>query len=182
MSEDITLLLNRWSDGDERAMEELTPLVYAELKQLSMRIFRSENPGHTLQPTALVSELYEKLVDTDIRWSDRNHFFALSARIMRRILVSHARVKGAAKRGGEAIAVTLNDEMIDSAGDMDIEIMSLDRAIGELAEMDPRRAEMIELHYFGGLTYAELADVLKVSEATVYRDLRVANAWLRSRI
>jgi len=108
VSDEITVLLRRWSDGDAQAMEELTPLVYQELKLISARIFRMERPGHTLQPTALVSELYEKLVGVDVRWADRNHFFALSAQPMRRILVAHARKRNAAKRGGGAIPKATN--------------------------------------------------------------------------
>lgn len=182
MSNEITVLLRRWTDGDEQAMAELSPLVYQELKLISERIFRSENPGHTLQATALVSELYLKLESSEIRWSDRNHFYSLSARLMRRILVNHARSKNAAKRGGGYVPVTLHEEGVGSDQGVDMEILSLDLAMSELAGFDARKADLLELHYFGGLTHVELSEVIGVAQSTVDRDLRLAKAWLKNRL
>ena len=182
MSDDITVLLQRWSAGDEQAMVELTPLVYQELKGISERVFRSENPGHTLQPTALINELYLKLEGADVSWTDRSHFYALSARLMRRILVNHARSKNALKRGSGNDMLTLHEENIDGGSGVDIEILSLDIAMQELAAFDSRKADLLELHFFGGLTHVELAKLLAVAQSTVNRDIRLAKAWLKKRL
>jgi RNA polymerase sigma factor (TIGR02999 family) len=180
--QNITRLLQQWRDGDETAMEQLTPLVYEQLRTLAARIFRGESAGHTLQPTALVNEALQNMLGANIDWQDRTHFFALSARMMRRILVNHANTKGAAKRGGGALRVTLHDAMATSDEHDDAEILELDRALSELAEFDARKAEVLELHYFAGLTYAELAEVMSLSESSVHQDLRTAKAWLRNRL
>ena len=178
----ITQLLHGWRAGDDAALEALTPLVYDQLKQLASRIFRNESAGHTLQPTALVNEAFQQLVSADIDWQDRNHFFALSARLMRRILVNHANTKKAAKRGGDALRVTFHDAQASSPAENNAEILALDTALEELAVFDKRKAEILELHYFAGLTYAELADVMQIAESTVHQDLRTAKAWLHQRL
>lgn len=178
----ITRLLHQWRDGHEEALEELTPLVYDQLKALAARIFRTESAGHTLQPTALVNEAFQTLLGAEVDWQDRTHFYALSARLMRRILVNHANAKHSAKRGGNAVRVTLQDSSAstDAAGDLDI--IALDTALQELAGFDLRKAEILELHYFGGLTYAELAGLMQLAESTIHQDLRTAKAWLRGRL
>ena len=180
---DITRLLQNWRAGDEEALQELTPLVYDQLHMLAARLFRGESAGHTLQPTALVNEAVQQLIGVNVNWQDRNHFFALSARLMRRILVNHANAKKAAKRGGDALRVTLHDDR-HAADDVldEVEILALDSALCELDTFDARKAAIVELHYFAGLTYAELADVVGVAESTVHQDLRTAKAWLRQRI
>lgn len=180
---DITLLLKNWRAGDEDALQELTPLVYDQLHVLAARLFRGESAGHTLQPTALVNEAVEHLIGADVNWQDRNHFFALSARLMRRILVNHANAKKAAKRGGDALRVTLHEDRHAGSDAVDeVEILALDKALCELDAFDGRKAAIVELHYFGGLTYSELASVMEIAESTVHQDLRIAKAWLRQRI
>jgi RNA polymerase sigma factor (TIGR02999 family) len=176
---DITRLLQGWSSGDEAALDQLTPLVYERLRLLAGSAFRGESAGHTLQPTALVSELFEKLIGSRVDWQDRTHFFALSARLMRRILVNHAQAKKAQKRGGDACRITLHDQATDEPETVDV--LVLDHALAELQAFDDRKASMLELHYFGGLTYRELADFTGVAESTVHQDLRTARAWLNSR-
>ena len=168
-------------DGDDAALEELTPLIYDELHKLAMRVFSGERANHTLQPTALVNEAYENLVQIEVAWQDRAHFFALSARMMRRMLVNHAAARNAQKRGGGALSVTLNDAVHGgSAGDPQIE--DLDEALNELAELDPRKADLIELQYFAGLTFAEMEVATGMSSSTLDRHLRTARAWLKSRL
>lgn len=180
-TDEITLLLRRWRDGDAEALQQLTPLVFDQLKRLAERIFRGERPGHTLQPTALVNELFERLIGSGIDLHDRNHFFALSARMMRRVLVNHAEAKRAAKRGGDALRVTLQEDSLADGADA-VDLIAIDEALTTLGKLDPRKSEMLELHYFAGLTYAELADVMQVSESTVHQDLRTAKAYLKSRL
>ena len=180
--EAITQLLQNWQEGDDAALERLTPLVYDQLKQLAARAFRGESAGHTLQPTALVNEAFRHLVAADVEWQDRNHFFALSARLMRRILVNHANAKNTAKRGKDAVRVTYHDGRGATDAENDMDILELDRALHELAEFDARKSEILELHYFGGLTYGELADVMQLAESTVYQELRTAKAWLHQRL
>ena len=158
--EPITELLAQWSAGNRQALERLTPLVYAELKRLAERMFRGESAGHTLQPTALVNEAFEALVRMDVSFQDRTHFFALSARLMRRILVNHANARRASKRGGSNQRVALNESVGPGIGEPDDDILALDAALTELAREDTRRAEVVELHYFGGLTYPQIADAL----------------------
>jgi RNA polymerase sigma factor (TIGR02999 family) len=180
--DDITRLLKDWSGGDGGALDELTPLVYDRLKRLAASAFSGESAGHTLQPTALVSELFEKLIGSDIDWQDRQHFYALSARLMRRILVNHAQSRNARKRGGDLLQVTLQDSATDGSQHDPVEILALDSALAELQAFDERKAAMLELHYFGGLTYSELSATLEVAESTVHQDLRTAKAWLNSRL
>jgi len=178
----VTALLAEWRSGNPQALEQLTPLVYGELKRLAERMFHRESAGHTLQPTALVNEAFEALVRMDVSFQDRTHFFALSARLMRRILVNHANARRAAKRGGHDARVTLNDEVTPAVHGPDEEILALDAALSELAAENTRRAEIIELHYFGGMTYPEIAAALDISPSTVHEDLRGAKAWLLQRL
>jgi len=175
---DVTKLLQRWREGDQAALDELTPLVYDELHRLAHRYISHERPSHTLQTTALVDEAYVRLVEKkDIPWENRAHFFAVSAQIMRRILVDYARQSHSAKRGGAAQKVTLDEQALVS-GKRSAALVALDEAMHALAEVHPRRTEVVELRYFGGLNNHEIAEVLKVSETTVERDWRFAKAWL----
>jgi RNA polymerase sigma factor (TIGR02999 family) len=179
--ESITQLLTEWHSGDQDALQRLTPLVYAELRRLAQRLFRSESAGHTLQPTALVNEAFEGLVRMDVSWQNREHFFALSARLMRRILVNHANARRAAKRGGGELRVTLN-ENVATLVESDDNVLALNDSLNELATLDQRRAQVIEMHYFGGLTYTEIATALGLSPSTVHEDLRSARSWLLRRL
>jgi RNA polymerase sigma factor (TIGR02999 family) len=176
--QEITRLLLAWGDGDESALVALTPLVYAELRRRAHRYMSGERAGHTLQTTALVNEAYLRLVDSrNVRWQNRAHFFAVSAELMRRILVDFARSRGYQKRGGGARHVEL-DEAAVVAGDRGAEMVALDEALKALAELDARQSRVVELRYFGGLTDAEVAEVLNVSVGTVRRDWSLARAWL----
>jgi RNA polymerase sigma factor (TIGR02999 family) len=179
---DITLLLRQWRDGSDDALDELTPLVYTQLRILAGRIFNSESQGHTLQPTILVNEVFERLIGKEIDWSDRNHFYALSSRLMRRILVDHANAKHAEKRGGDAIRVSYCEDLFGTASSDNAEVLALDAALHELESFDSRKAKALELHFFAGFTYKEVADVLRVAESTVHQDLRTAKAWLNKRL
>lgn len=178
---EITRLLQEWRSGDREALDRLTPLVYEELKRLAARLFRSESPGHTLQPTALVNEAYEALVRMDVSWHDRTHFFSIAARLMRRILVNHANARHAAKRGGGVRRVTLDEQSALALGP-DEELLALDGALAEMEAFDARKAHVVELHYFGGLSYAEMAQALELSTTTVHEELRAAKAWLQQRL
>jgi RNA polymerase sigma factor (TIGR02999 family) len=176
---DITVLLGEWRGGNDAALNELTPLVYKELRRLAQSYLNRERPGHTLQGTALVHEAYLKLVDQrQVQWRDRNHFFALSAELIRRILVDHARSKQAEKRGGDQVKVGLEEGM-DAAAAGDVDLIALDDALKELARTDPQQSRIVELRYFAGLKIEETADVLKISPATVKRDWVVAKAFLK---
>lgn len=177
----ITQLLNRWGSGDKEAEAALTPMVYDELQRTAKRLFRQENSGHTLQPTALVHEAFVKLVDADVTWQDRAHFFSLAARMMRRLLVNHANARNAAKRGGDAVKVTLNEAIVPGSS-ADADLLDLEEALQALGELDPRKAELIELQYFGGLSFKELEEVTGLSSSTLDRDLRMARAWLKDKI
>lgn len=180
-SSDVTQLLNRWVQGDDQALQRVTPMVYDELRRIAGNVFSRENRGHTLQPTALVHEAYTKLIDVETTWQNRAHFFALAARMMRRLLVNHAQARNAAKRGGDALHITLQEDAhAEQAVDQDV--LALDAALAELATFDERKAKILEAHYFGGLTQPETGAVLKLSESTVRRELRVAKAWLRKRL
>ena len=174
---DITQLLAEWSDGNQSALDELYPLVYDELHRLARRYMSRERKGHTLQTTALINEAYVRLVDQkNVHWANRSHFFAISAQIMRRILIDHARRHAYAKRGGGAQQISL-DEAAVVLGQAS-ELLRLDEALQSLAELDPRRSQVVELRYFGGLSNEEIAGVLKVSANTVTRDWNMARAWL----
>jgi RNA polymerase sigma factor (TIGR02999 family) len=175
---DITQLLRAWGQGDQSALEHLTPLVYQELHSLARRRMSHENEGHTLQATALIHEVYLRLVEfQSVRWQDRAHFFAVCARLMRRILIDFARSHDSLKRGGNQSKLTLEEGLIISA-DVPAELMDLERALTKLAQDDPRKSNVVELRFFGGLTVKETAEVLQVSADTVMRDWSMARAWL----
>ena len=174
----VTELLQAWSDGDEGALERLVPLVEAELRRLARGYMGRDRRGHTLQVTALVNEAFLRLTDARrLRWQDRAHFLGISARLMRRVLVDHARARGYQKRGGGAQRVTLTDALVASPGP-DVDLVALDRALEALAAVDTRKSRVIELRFFGGLSVEETADVLHVSPDTVKRDWRLAKLWL----
>jgi RNA polymerase sigma factor (TIGR02999 family) len=167
-----------WSNGDESALERLIPLVHSELRRLAKRYMRRERPGHTLQTTALVNEAYVRLIDAGrVKWQDRAHFLAISARLMRRILVDYARSRNYVKRGGEVRHVALEEAAVYSE-DRAPDLIALDDVLRALAETDPRKSQIVELRFFGGLSVEETAEVLKVSPDTVGRDWRLAKAWL----
>ncbi len=177
-SRDVTELLLDWGKGDADALERLVPLVEAELRQIARRYMRRESGGHTLQPTALVNELYLKLVDQRrVRWQNRAHFYGSAANIMRRILVDHARARDAAKRGRGAKPVSLQ-EISDVPEKADIDLIALDDALESLAEVDPRQSRIVELRYFAGLGHREIGEVLEISDRTVRREWRTARLWL----
>ena len=174
----VTELLKAWGGGDEAALNELVPLVESELRRLARGHMARERAGHTLQTTALVNEAYLRLVDAqDVRWNDRAHFFGIAARLMRRVLVDHARQRAVQKRGGGAHAVPFDDALFVSRAP-DIELLDLDRALQALAAVDERKARVVEMRYFGGMTVEETADALAVSTETVKRDWRLAKLWL----
>ncbi|MEM7168397.1 MAG: sigma-70 family RNA polymerase sigma factor [Planctomycetota bacterium] len=178
---EFTQLLHQWRAGDRDAFAAITPLVYQELRQVAAKQMRAENAGHTLQATALVNEAYLRLVDAAVDINDRIHFFAIAARVMRHVLVDHAKAKGRQKRGGDAQRVSLDD-----VGTLSVEapsaLVELDAALGRLGEFDERKVRVVELIYFAGLTYAETAVALEVSEVTVHRDLKLAKAWLQKEL
>jgi len=174
---DVSTLLRAWSDGDQRALAELTPIVYGELRRLARRYMKRERAGHSLQTTALVNEAYMRLVDYKrMHWQNRAHFFAVSAQAMRRILVDHARRRNV-KRGGGAEHVPLDDAAV-ICSDRSHDFVFLDDALNALAELAPRKAQVVELRFFGGLTVDETAEVLRVSPITVMREWKTARAWL----
>ncbi len=175
---EVTDLLVKWGRGDKEALDKLVPLVQEELRRLAHRHIARERRGHTLQTTALVNEAYLRLINHEgMPWQDRAHFFGVSAMVMRHILVDYARARGYAKRGGGALRVTLDEAAGVSAGPA-AELLALDEALKELAEIYPRRSRVVELRYFGGLNNEEVAEVLKVTSKTVERDWRYARAWL----
>jgi RNA polymerase sigma factor (TIGR02999 family) len=174
----VTVLLRAWSDGDEAAFEQLLPLVEAELRRLARTYMARERRGHTLQTTALINEAFVRLVDTQgLRWQDRSHFLAISARLMRRVLVDHARARGYQKRGGGAQRVTLTDALVITS-EPSVHLIDLDRALESLGAVDPRKAKVVELRFLGGLSVEETAEVLRVSPITVMREWKSAKAWL----
>lgn len=179
MSEaDITTLLSRWSQGDRAALDDLTPLVYDELRKLARSHMSGEKPGHTLQSTALAHEAYLRLIGQDrVSWQSRAHFYGIASQMVRRILVDHARAQSAAKRGSGLQAVTLN-ENLDAAVGANVELLALEEALSKLAQLDPQQARIVELRYFGGLSIEETAEVVGVSPATVKREWVSARAWL----
>ena len=181
-SGNVTRLLRAWTGGDPKALEKLTPLVYAELHRLAVRSMAAERRDHTLQPTALVHEAYVRLMRSkNVVWKDRAHFFALSARLMRRILVDFARSRRSGKRGGRDTPVSLEEITVVSPQRAPY-LIALDDALTRLAEMDARKSEVVELRFFGGLSVEETADVLKVSRDTVLRDWKMARLWLLRQI
>jgi RNA polymerase sigma factor (TIGR02999 family) len=175
---ETTRLLRAWAGGDQAALERLLPRVYRELRRIAGHHMQNEQPGRTIQATALVHEAYLKLIDVDnVDWQHRAHFFAVSSQIMRRILLDRARRRVAAKRGGKGAKVNL-DEIPDVSGDRAEELIALDAALDTLSKLDARKAQVIEMRFFGGLSVEETAAALKVSQDTVLRDWRLARAWL----
>lgn len=181
--EGITQLLIDWGKGDQAALERLMPLVYSELRRLAGNYLRRERAEHTLQPTALVNEAYLKLVDQrNARWQNRAHFFGIAAQLMRRILVDHARQRQAEKRGGvdqQRLSITSAEALVKQP---EIDLLALNEALDELAQMDPQQSRIVELKFFGGLSIEETAEVLGISHATVERDWKLARAWLRRQL
>jgi len=176
--QEVTELLLAWSQGDESALEKLIPVVHAELRRLAKRYMGRERAGHTLQTTALINEAYLRLVHSrNVRWQNRAHFFAVSAQLMRRILVDFARSRHYQKRGGGAQRVSL-DQALEIADEKGADLIALDDALGALAELDPRKSQVVELRFFGGLSVDETAEVLKVSPDTIMRDWKMAKVWL----
>jgi RNA polymerase sigma factor (TIGR02999 family) len=174
----VTQLLRAWTGGSDQALEALLPLVEGELRRLARGYLARERKDHTLQTTALVNEAFVRLVDArSIPWQDRAHFLGIAARLMRRVLVDHARTRGYRKRGGDLQRVSLDEAMVVSR-DLDVNLLALDRALDRLAEADPRKVRVIEMRFFGGLTVDETAEALQVSRDTVKRDWRLAKLWL----
>ncbi len=178
LAPDVTKLLLAWNSGDSSALDKLMPLVHQELQRLAHRYMRGERCGHTLQTTALVNEAYLRLVDSSrVQWQNRAHFFAVSAQLMRRILVDYARSRGSVKRGGRALQVTL-DPALAISPEQTPSLAAVDEALSRLTVVDERKGRVVELRFFGGLSVEETAEVLKVSPDTVKRDWRLAKTWL----
>jgi RNA polymerase sigma factor (TIGR02999 family) len=177
---DITQLLIAWNDGRSEALDDLMPIVYADLRRVAAGYMRREAAGHALQPTALVHEAFVRLVDQKrVKWRNRAHFFGVAANMMRRILVDHARRRRAEKRGGDWERVTLAGDEVAADGHKGIDALALNEALERLAALDPQQERIVELRYFGGLTIDETAEVIGVSAATVVREWTIAKAWLR---
>jgi len=180
MKKDVTQLLIEWSKGDSQALADLMPMVYNELRRLAVGYMRRERADHTLQPTALVHEAYLQLIRQDrVQWKNRAHFFAIAAKQMRRITVKHARWHHTQKRGGQAVHLTLDEQLIGGTAAKVVEILALDEALERLMAFDPRQGRIVELRFFGGLTIEEVAASMELSSATVKREWRMARAWLR---
>jgi len=178
-AETLSELLRAWQLGDSQALDRLIPLVYNELRRVARAQLRREQPGHSLQATALVHEMYMRLTDADrMTINNRTHFFAVAGRLMRQVLVDHARRKNAAKRGGDATIVTLSDGAPASVKPMTVDVLALEEALDELATFDPRQRDLVELRYFAGLTIDEAAAALNISPATAEREWATAKAWL----
>jgi RNA polymerase sigma factor (TIGR02999 family) len=177
-NESVTQLLHELSAGNKQAFDELIPLVYAQLRKLAANCLSGERPGHTLAATALVHEAYLRLVDSEIAFQDRIHFYAVAAKVMRRILVDHARTATRQKRGGQVEKVSL-DEALIAGRDAPEAVLELDASLERLHSQDPRKAQVVEMIFFGGMTYEETAAALDLSPATVHRELRMAKAWLQ---
>ena len=183
VSEDVTGLLQDWSDGDQGAMDKLSPLVYNELRRLARRYLRQERPGHTLQSTALVHEAYLRLVDRkNANFRNRAHFFAVAAQLIRRILVDYARARRTTKRGGGQPRLSFDEAVSFPAAQRDVDLRELDDALNTLAGIDPQKARIVEMRFFGGLSVEAVAEVLEMSPRTVRRHWRVAKAWLHKEI
>jgi RNA polymerase sigma factor (TIGR02999 family) len=175
-SHEVTRLLRKWAEGRESALDALTPLVYAELRCLAESYLRREKTGHTLQPTALVHEAYLRLVDqSPPNWENRSHFYGVAARLMRQILVDHARCRRAGKRAGHKVAL---EDVVNLHQERSADLLALDAALKALEKIDPRKCRAIELHYFGGLSMDDVARMLGISAVTVQRDMRAAKTWL----
>lgn len=178
ISQEITQLLLAWGNGDQTALDQLMPLVHSELHKLAKRYMNRQRPGHTLQTTALVNEAYLRLIDSSrVQWQNRAHFFAISAQLMRRILVDFARARRNLKRGGGAQQITF-DEAMEVSYERGAELIALDDAMKTLAKLNPRQSQVVELRHFGGLSEEETAEVLKLSTRTVRRDWNLARTWL----
>jgi RNA polymerase sigma-70 factor (ECF subfamily) len=181
-SNNVTQMLHDWSHGDREVLDKLVPVVYEELRRQAARYLKRERPGHTLQTTALIHEAYIRLIDQkNVHWQNRAHFYAISAKLMRRILVDHARSRQAAKRGGSDIKLPLEEAIIASEG-REVDLVALDEALERLAAIDPQQSRVVELKFFSGMSVEETAEVLGVSTRTVKRDWNVAKAWLRREI
>ena len=180
---DITLLLNDWMDGDGEALQQLAPLVYDQLRKSARRAFAGE-ANNTLQPTALVNEVFLKLVDTDVPWQSRAHFYALSARMMRRLLINHAHERNAQKRGGQFDRVDFEEGQAadNSVVTQHADLLALNEALDELGRVDKRKVELLELQYFAGLSFREMAEITGLSTSTLDRELRFGRAWLKTRL
>jgi RNA polymerase sigma factor (TIGR02999 family) len=177
-SQDVTRLLRAWSDGDESAMDQLVPLIEDELRRLARAYMARERKGHTLQATALVNEVFLRVpAARHLRWHDRAHFIGIAARLMRRVLIDHARIRGYRKRGAGAQRITLDEEAL-TGQELSLDILAVDRALEAFAKVDHRKTQVVELRFFGGLSLEEIADVLHVSVETVKRDWRLARLWL----
>ena len=175
----VTTLLRDWRSGDKEALDQLTPLIYDDLRRIAARYLRSERSGHTLQATALVNESFARLAESDLSFKDRAHFFAIAARTMRHILTDYGRARRSQKRGGGIAPMTLNEERVPGPSS---DIVDLDDALKKLAEIDERKSDILVLQCFGGMTYDETAEALSISPATVDRDLRLAKAWLANEL
>ncbi|MBS1794882.1 MAG: sigma-70 family RNA polymerase sigma factor [Acidobacteria bacterium] len=179
----ITQLLKEWGEGDPRALDELMPLVYDELRRQASRYLKKERPGHTLQTTALIHEAYIKMLGVNaIEWQNRSHFFAIASTAMRRILVDHARERKREKRGGALENLPLDEALPISSKERNVDLLALDEALDRLARLDPRQAKVVELRYFSGLSIDETAEILGVSNATVRLDWNLAKAWLKNEL
>ncbi|MGH9752174.1 MAG: sigma-70 family RNA polymerase sigma factor [Blastocatellia bacterium] len=179
---EITERLIAWGAGDRAAFDQLLPVVYQELRRIAGNYLRQENPGHTLQPTALVHEAWLRLIDqTRVNWRNRAQFFGVAAQLMRRILVDHAKTKHREKRGGDAVKLSL-DDVINLSRERAADILALDDALDELTRIDGRKSRVVELRYFGGFSVEETAQILEVSPETVMRDWKMAKAWLYQQI
>jgi RNA polymerase sigma factor (TIGR02999 family) len=179
----ITQLLQDWSKGNPTALDKLLPLVYDELHRQASRYLSKERPGHTLQPTALIHEAYLKLIgQREVEWQNRNHFFAIAATAMRRILVDYARERHREKRGGSAENLVIDEALQISANEKSVDLIALDEALNRLAKLSTRQARVVELRYFSGLSNDETAEILGVSKGTVRNDWNIARAWLRQEI
>ena len=181
--DEVTVLLGQWRQGSPEAQEKLMLMVQGELRRLAASYLRRERPGHTLQPTAVVNEAYMRLMpQRGVRWENRAHFFGIAAKMMRRVLVDHARRKRAGKREGFSGEPVSMSQVPDPAGGQDIDVLNLHQALDDLAVLDPRQAEVVELRYFGGLKIEEIAEAIGMSPATVKRELTTATVWLRHRM
>ena len=180
---EVTQLLDEWSEGNKDALPKLMPLIVEDLRHLARKYMATENPGHTLQPTALVNELYLKLMGSrSVTWRNRAQFFAFVAGMMRRLLVDHARGRKTAKRGGNEVVLSLDETIRLPESHKDPEVIALDEALSALAELDPRQARIVELRYFTGLSVPEVAEVLDISPTTVKREWRTARMWLMKEV
>ncbi len=176
----VTTLLRDWRAGDRGALDELTPLIYDDLRRIAARHLQSERSGHTLQATALVNEAFVRLAEADLSFQDRAHFFSVAARTMRHILTDYGRARRSQKRGGGVAPLTLHDDFVADDGATDI--VDIDDALTKLADIDVRKSDVLVLHYFGGMTFEETAEALNISAATVDRDLRLARAWMANEL